>query len=79
MQLARGKVKMNYVLLWKKNKKVEEKILAKKKKNENEICPDTAANKDHTGCNNFYTQSEKSQNQTTENGEKRDNKKSAWK
>ena len=53
-----------------KNKQVEEKILAKKKKNENEICPDTAANKDHTGCNNFYTQSKKPQSQTTENGKK---------
>ena len=63
----------------KKNKQVEEKILAKKKKNENEVCPDTAANKDHTGCNNFYTQSGKPQNQTTENGKKRDNEKSAWK
>ena len=60
-------------------KQVEEKILAKKKKNEKEMCPDAAANKDHTGCNNFYTQSEKSQNQTTENGKKRDNKKSVWK
>ena len=57
-----------------KNKQVEEKILAKKKKNENEICPGTAAKKDITGCNNCYTKSEKSQNQTTENGKKRDNK-----
>ena len=63
----------------KTNKQVEEQILAKKKKNENEICPDTAANKDTTGCNNCYTKTEKSQNQTTENGEKRDNKKSSWK
>ena len=63
----------------KKNKQVEEKILAKKEKNENEICPGTAAKKDTTGCNNYYTQSAKSQNQTTENGKKRDNKKSAWK
>ena len=62
-----------------KNKQVEEKILAKKKKNENEICPGTAANKDNTGCNNWYTQSEKSKNQTTQNQKKRDNKKSAWK
>ena len=45
----------------KKNKQVEEKILAKKKKNENEICPGTAAKKDTTGCNNCYTKSEKSQ------------------
>ena len=58
---------------------MEEKILAKKQKNENEICPGTAAKKDTTGCNNCYTKSEKSQNQTTENGEKRGNKKSAWK
>ena len=63
----------------KKNKQVEEKILAKKKKYENEICPGTAAKKDNIGCNDCYTQSEKSQNQTTENGKKRDNKKSAWK
>ena len=63
----------------KKNKQVEEKILAKKEKNENEICPGTAAKKDTTGCNNCYTQTEKSQNQTTENGKKRDNKKSAQK
>ena len=62
----------------KKNKQVEEKILAKNEKNENEICPGTAAKKDTTGCNNCYTQREKFQNQTTENGEKRDNKKSAW-
>ena len=54
----------------KKNKQVEEKILAKKEKNENEICPGTAAKKDTTGCNNCYTQTEKSQNQTTENGKK---------
>ena len=60
----------------KKNKQLEDKILAK---NENEICPGTASKKDTTGCNNCYTQSEKSQNQTTENGEKRDNKKSARK
>ena len=60
----------------KKNKQVEDKILAK---NENKICPGTASKKDTTGCNNCYTQSEKSQNQTTENGEKTDNKKSAWK
>ena len=60
----------------KKNKQVEDKILAK---NENKICPGTASKKDTTGCNNCYTQSEKSQNQTTENGKKRDNKKSAWK
>ena len=63
----------------KKNKQVEEQILAKKKKSENEICPDTAAKKNTTGCNNCYTKTEKSQNQTTENGEKRDNKKSSWK
>ena len=60
----------------KKNKQVEDKILAK---NENEICPGTASKKDTTGCNNCYTQSEKSQKQTTENGEKRDNNKSARK
>ena len=47
----------------KKNKQVEDKILAK---NENEICPGTASKKDTTGCNNCYTQSEKSQNQTTQ-------------
>ena len=63
----------------KKNKQVEEKILAKNEKNENEICPGTAAKKDTTGCNNCYTQREKFQNQTTENGEKTDNKKSVWK
>ena len=63
----------------KKNKQVEEQILAKKKKNENEICPCTAAKKDTTGYNKYYTKSEKSQNQTTENGEKRDNKKSGRK
>ena len=63
----------------KTNKQIEEQILAKKKKNENEICPGTAAKKDTTGCNNCYTKSEKSQNQTTENGKKRDNKKSSWK
>ena len=63
----------------KKNKQVEAKILAKKKKKENEICPGTAANKDNIGCNICYAESEKSQNQTTENQEKRDNKKSAWK
>ena len=79
MHLGRGKVKMKYVLLLKKNKQVEEKILAKKKKYENEICPGAAAKKDNIGCNDCYTQSEKSQNQTTENGKKRDNKKSAWK
>ena len=54
----------------KKNKQVEEKILAKKNKNENEICPGTAAKKYNIGCNNCYTQSEKSQNQTTENQKK---------
>ena len=59
-----------------KNKHVEEKILAKKEKNENEICPGTAENKYTTGCNNCYTQSEKSQNQTTEYQEKTHNKKS---
>ena len=63
----------------KKNKQVEEQILAKKKKSENKICPGTAAKKNTTGCNNCYTKTEKSQNQTTENGEKRDNKKSSWK
>ena len=63
----------------KKNKQVGEKMLAKKKKNENEICPGRAAKKDNIGCNDCYTQSEKSQNQITENGKKRDNKKSAWK
>ena len=63
----------------KKNKQVEEQILAKKKKSENEICPGTAAKKNTTGCNNCYTKTEKSQNQTTGNGEKRDNKKSSWK
>ena len=63
----------------KTNKQLEEQILAKKKKNENEICPGTAAKKDTTGCNNCYTKTEKSQNQTTENGKKRDNKKSSWK
>ena len=63
----------------KKNKQVEDKILAKNEKNENEICPGTASKKDTTGCNNCYTQSEKSQNQTTKNDEKTDNKKSAWK
>ena len=62
-----------------KQKQVEKKILAKKEKNENEICPSTEAKKDTTGCNNCYTQSEKSQNQSTENGEKRDNKKSVQK
>ena len=46
----------------KTNKQVEDKILAK-----NEICPGTTSKKDTTGCNNCYTQSEKSQNQTTEN------------
>ena len=61
----------------KKNKQIEEKILAKKK--ENEICPGTAANKDNIGCNSCYTWSEKSQNQTTQKQKKRDNKKSAWK
>ena len=30
-------------------------------------CPGTAAKKYNIGCNNCYTQSEKSQNQTTEN------------
>ena len=63
----------------KKNKQLEDKILAKNEKNENEICPGTASKKDSTGCNNCCTQSEKSQNQTTENGKKRDNKKSSWK
>ena len=57
-----------------KNKQVEEQILAKKRKSEHEICPGTAAKKNTTGCNNCYTKTEKSQNQTTENGEKRDNK-----
>ena len=70
---------MKCTIVKKKHEQVEEKILAKKKKNENEICPCTAAKKDTIGCNNFYTQSEKSQSQTTENGEKTDNKKSAWK
>ena len=60
----------------KRNKYVEEKILGKKEKNENEICPGTAENKYTTGCNNCYTQSEKSQNQTTEYQEKTHNKKS---
>ena len=46
----------------KKTKYVEEKILAKKEKNENEICPCAAENKYTTGCNNCYTHSEKSQN-----------------
>ena len=46
----------------KKYKQVEEKILAKKKKYENEICPGTAAKKNNIGCNDCYTQSEKSQN-----------------
>ena len=63
----------------KTNKQVEDQILAKNKKNENEICPGTAAKKDTTGCNNCYTKTEKSQNQTAENGKKRDNKKSSWK
>ena len=76
VQLGRGKVENEICTIVKTNKQVEEKILAKKK---NEICPGTAAKKDITGCNNCYTKSEKSQNQTTENGEKRDNKKSAWK
>ena len=52
---------------------------SQKEKNENEICSCTAAKKDIRGCNNCYTKSEKSQNQTTENGKKRDNKKSARK
>ena len=59
VHLGRGKVKMKYVLLLKKNKQVEEKILAKKKKYENEICPGAAAKKDNIGCNACYTQSEK--------------------
>ena len=62
-----------------KNKHVEEKILAKKEKNENEMCPGTAENKYTTGCNNCYTQSEKFQNQTTEYQEKTHNKKSLCK
>ena len=49
---------------------------SKEGKNENEICPGTAENKYTTGCNNCYTQSEKSQNQTTEYWEKTHNKKS---
>ena len=40
------------------------------------MCPGTAENKYTTGCNNCYTQSEKSQNQTTEYQEKTHNKKS---
>ena len=39
------------------------------------MCPGTAENKYTTGCNNCYTQSEKSQNQTTEYQEKTHNKK----
>ena len=58
----------------KKTKQVEEKVLAKKKKNENEICPGTAAKKCNIGCNNYYNQSEKSQNQTTEHQKKTENK-----
>ena len=76
---GRRKIENEICTIVKKNKQVQEKILAKKEKNENEICPGTAAKKDTTGCNNCYTKSEKSQNQTTENGKKRDNKKSAWK
>ena len=56
----------------KKNKQVEEEILAKNEKNENEICPGTAAKKDTIGCNNCDTlKSEKSQNQTTQNQKKK--------
>ena len=40
------------------------------------MCPGTAENKYTTGCNNCYTQSEKSENQTTEYQEKTHNKKS---
>ena len=54
----------------KKKKLVEEKILAKKKKNENEICPGTAAKKYNIGCNNCYTQSEKSQKPNYRKSEK---------
>ena len=61
---------------YEKTKQVEEKILAKKKKNENEICLGRAAKKYIIGYNNGYTQSEKSQNQTTEDQKKADNKKS---
>ena len=47
----------------KKTKRVEEKILPKMKKNENEICRGRGAKK-------YITQSEKSQNQTTEDQKK---------
>ena len=55
----------------KNHKQVEEKILAKKKKNENEICPGRAAKKYIIGYNNGYTQTEKSRNQTTEDQKKK--------
>ena len=52
---------------------------SKEGKSENEMCPGTAENKYTTGCNNCYTQSEKSQNPTTEYQEKTHNKKSLCK
>ena len=63
----------------KKTKGVEGKRLAKKKKNENEICLSRAAKKYNIGYNNGYTQSEKSPKQTTEDKKTTDNKKSLHK
>ena len=60
----------------KKNKQVEEKILAKKKKNENEICPGTAAKKYNIECNNSV-KNPKTKLQKIR--KKTDNKKSAHK
>ena len=60
----------------KKTKRMEDKRPAKEKKNENEICAGRTAKKYNIGYNSGYTENEKSQNQTTEDQKKVDNKKS---
>ena len=58
---------------------MEEKRPAKEKKNENEICAGRTAKKYNIGYNSSYTENEKSQNQTTEDQKKVDDKKSLCK
>ena len=53
---------------------MEDKRPAKEKKNE--ICAGRTAKKYNIGYNSSYTENEKSQNQTTEDQKKVDNKKS---
>ena len=62
--------------IMKKTKQMEDKRPAKEKKNENEICAGRTAKKYNIGYNSGYTENEKSQNQTTEDQKKVDNKKS---